>query len=128
MRGRFPVLPLLELTADAGHFPVLPLLELTADAGNGLPTVSKHKLKNKTLKKDRENKTEENQENIFSVCELPVHACAHGESYQQSTSKQNLKNETNHSLSYNWQTLSSTLTGSLIGQSGNRTVSHRCLR
>ena len=74
-----------------GRFPVLPLLELTADAGNDLPTASKHKLKNKTLKKDRENKREENQENIFSVCELPVHACAHGEYYQQSTSKQNFK-------------------------------------
>ena len=49
------------------RFPVLPLLEFTADAGNDIPTASKHKLKNKKLKKDRENKGEENQENIFSV-------------------------------------------------------------
>ena len=72
-----------------GRFPVLPLLEFTADAGNDIPTASKHELKNKTLKKDGGKKGEENQEKIFSVCKLLVHACAHGEYYQQSTSKQN---------------------------------------
>ena len=60
------------------RFPVLPLLEFTADAGNDIPTASKHKLKNKKLKKDRENKGEENQEKTFSVWVTSACLCTWG--------------------------------------------------
>ena len=50
------------------HFPVLHLLEITADAGNDILTASKHKLQNKKLKKDGEKKEMKTKKRDFSVC------------------------------------------------------------